>query len=202
MADLLTFSDVSLYPDDPFGISKIDLSIKKGKKQLIYLPDREKLKTLLGLLEGRYRPQSGVIRKFNDFFIQSDRQLMGDKVYTKTAERWLALGADSFFFDGRQRSKFGFIEQLKAKHILHLPIHKLRGEEKTKITLLSLLFQGSGLILVSKLFETPMEPSSKSLFSKILTKSGLSLVGLTTDHELSSKFDCLNNFETTSLQQL
>jgi hypothetical protein len=194
MANLIDFIDVSLYPDKPFGLDKINFVVKRGKKQLVHVSNSEKLNTLLGILENRYQPQSGLIRKFGKCFVQSDRLIMGDRVYPQIVGKWLGLSADSFYFEGRRRSKFGFIGQLKAKSILHLPLYKLTEEQKIKATLLAFIFQGSGLILISRLLEIELPPLLDGIFQRILVGTNLTTVVVTTENTITSRLEHLNSY--------
>ena len=156
MPSLLMFRNVSLFESQSFGISRVNLDILQGKKYHFIADNDEKLNTLLGLLENRFNPDSGVLYRKDRLFVQSDRLILGDKIYEQHAAKWLALNDEFFFFGSKRRSKTYFIDALQAKHIRYLPIFKLKGEDRLKFVLLSLTFQETGLLLISKLLITPM----------------------------------------------
>ncbi|PCI22624.1 MAG: hypothetical protein COB67_13310 [SAR324 cluster bacterium] len=183
MPDLLSFYHVSLYAQEPFGLNEVSFTLEKGKKYHLILEDEDTKNTLLGILENRYRIQSGVIRKHGDIFVQSDRLLLGDKVYTQQVDRWLGLKGEFFHFDGRKRSKYGFVEQLKARSITYFPIYKLKGEDKIKFTLLSLLFQKSGLILISKLHRQKFSNLLQDPFERLIQQTHNTLCVISTREE-------------------
>lgn len=151
MAVLLSFRNVSLFKDEPFGLSNITFDIERHRKYHLITKGEEQLNTLAGLMEGRYRKQSGYIERDSKLFIQSDRLLMGDKIYQETAGKWLAVRSEFFRFGNKTRSKFGFIQQLNARYLLDYPIYKLQGNDRIKFALLALAFQETGIILISKL---------------------------------------------------
>ncbi len=124
---------------------------------------RDELTSLLGLLEGRYAPHLGRIRKSDSLsFLQSDEQLFGGKVIDQPVEQYWALGTPKFHLEGRRREKLFFIDSLRAYHLRHLTAYRLRGEERRKFALLSLLFQEKGMILVHRLLlEEFSEPEWK-----------------------------------------
>ena len=148
----IKLTNVSLFSREEYGIRDVNFKILKKKRYHMILKNYDHMNAILGILEGRYQPDIGVIYKDDDFFLQSDRLLLGDKVITQEASRWLNLKSAFFFFNGRSRSKQTFIENLKARQVTYFPVYKLKREEKIKFTLLSLLFQGRGIILISELF--------------------------------------------------
>ncbi|MBT4265279.1 MAG: hypothetical protein HN580_02355 [Deltaproteobacteria bacterium] len=156
MSSLIKFRDVSLFKDKDFGIIDVSFDIQKRKKIHFTLATQEKLKTLQGLIEGRFQPGSGIARRSDRIFIQSDRLLLGDKIYTKNAGNWLKLQDEFFYFDGKRRSKRTFLNELNARHIRHFPIYRLKGEDRIKFTLLALTFQETGLLLISNLLSSPL----------------------------------------------
>lgn len=151
MLRLIKFLNVSLYGDQEFGIRDVNFELQKHRKYHLLLPDTDQLKTLLGLLEGRYHPQAGIVHRYGNAFLQSDRLLLGDKVYSQIAGNFLQLKDEQFYFEDRKRSKQTFLHDLNARHIRHYPIYKLRGEDRTKFALLAMTFQESGIILISEL---------------------------------------------------
>ncbi len=168
MPPLIKFLNVSLYKDQKFGINGIGFDVQKRRKYLFTLPSPEKLQTLLGLIEGRFRPDSGVVHRYEKVFIQSDRLLLGEKVYDKNAGNFLKLTEQHFFFDDKRRVKQNFLLDLKARHIRHFPIYKLRGEDRLKFALLALTFQETGLILVSELLQTDLESDLKNHLFRLI----------------------------------
>lgn len=175
MSSLLKFRDVSLYKDKDFGITDVSFDIQKRKKTHFRLATQEKLKTLQGIIEGRFKPDGGIVHRFDRLFIQSDRLLLGDKIYSKNAGNWLKLQDEFFLFDGRRRSKLVFLNELKAKHIKHFPIYRLKGEDRIKFTLLALTFQETGLLLISQLLNTELSPTLAQHLERIVTGSHCTL---------------------------
>lgn len=169
MAILLRFQKVSLFKEEPFGISELSFEIERGRKYGILTNSEEQLNTLVGLLEGRFQKESGYLERKSKLFLQSDRLLLGDKVFSQTAEKWLALKSEFFQFGGRRRSKFGFIQTLNAKSILDYPIYKLDAAGKTKFALLALAFQESGITLISTLNSKKL-PQEQSVYLERLVK--------------------------------
>ncbi len=179
MAILLKFQKVSLFREKPFGISRVSFDIERNRKYLIHIDNPEKLNTLAGLIEGRFQKESGYIEHQEKLFIQSDRLLLGEKIYDKTPRRWLALGSEFFKFGARQRSKFGMIQKLKAKHLLDFPIYKLRGEDRIRFTLLSLCFQESGIILISELLNRDLDDTQREFLVRIIRDTSTTCCVLT-----------------------
>ncbi len=178
MSALIKFLNVSLYKDQDFGVCDVSFELQKYRKYHFVLPDREKLKTLLGLLEGRYRPQAGIVHQYERLFIQSDRLLLGDKVYSQTAGRYLKLQDEHFNFEDRKRSKQTFLHDRNARHIRHFPIYKLRGEDQLKFALLALGFQESGLMLISEIPTRELSGQLSGYLQRIImgTRSTLCLL--------------------------
>ncbi len=171
MAILLKFKNICLFKDQPYGINKLTFKIERGRKYLFQTKSEDQLNTLAGLIEGRFRKQSGLIERADKLFIQSDRLLMGDKVYSQTVKEWLLLSNDLFQFGTRRRSKFGIIQTIKAKHLVDYPIYKLRGTDKIKFTLLALAFQEKGIILISKLQTLDLERSLQQFLQRIIDET-------------------------------
>jgi hypothetical protein len=185
MAVLLKIRKVSLYKDQPFGINQLSLDIERGRKYHITVDNEEQLHTLAGLIEGRFKKQSGFIEKADRLFIQSDRLLLGDKVYSQTVKEFLFLSNDFFHFGGRRRSKFGFIQTLKAKHLVDYPIYKLREADKIKFTLLALAFQERGITLISKLPAMQVENTQHQFLQRIIDETHTTCCLLTSPNEAS-----------------
>jgi hypothetical protein len=156
MESLIKFRDVALFKDQPFGISGVSFDITFKRRVHLELETQAQLNTLAGILEGRYQEDSGIVYRQRPLFIQSDRQLLGDKIYDRPVDKWLQLADERFFYGGRQRLKRTFLETLQAKHLHHFQIYRLRGEDRIKFALLSLTFQETGLILISRLLTQPL----------------------------------------------
>ena len=168
---IVSFFNVALFPGEKYGISGVSFRLKSYRKYRIVTNSDDQANCILRLLEGRQQPSSGLIRKQENLFCQSDRLLMGERVITKKAEEHLGLKGWQFRFDNRRRSKHYFIDLLGAKHILFYPVYKLKGEDKMKFTLLSLLFQRSGLILISDIIYRKLEPRQDDLLVELTQKS-------------------------------
>lgn len=171
MAILVEFKNVSLFKEQPFGIKNISFKIERGRKYHLSLNHPEKVKSVSGLIEGRYRKESGYIERASRLFIQSDRLLMGEKQIMKEANKFLAMDSEMFGFGGRRRSKFGFIQTLKAKHLLDYPVYKLKGTDRIKFTLLALAFQETGLILISQLLGESLEEDQQEFLLRIISQT-------------------------------
>ena len=171
MADLLEFKKVSLFKNETYGIADVSFILERGRKYHLWVSEEEKLNTLAGLIEGRFQKESGFIGRAKRLFIQSDRLLLGEKNHLRSARQYLALGDDLFEFGGRKRSKYGFIQLLKAKHILDYPIYRLKGEDKIKFTLLALSFQESGLTLISRLLQMDLKEDLQAFLVRIIKES-------------------------------
>lgn len=148
---VLFFRNVSLFPKEKYGVKEINFTLEPRGKYLFQLNNSEQMNTFLGILEGRYREFSGSIHRQDPLTVQSDRLLMGEKVYSQSVGYWLALKEDHFFFEGRRRSKFSYIQTFHCRGMKHLPIYKLRDEQKIKFALLASTFQESGVIILSQL---------------------------------------------------
>jgi len=168
MPSLIKFRDVSLFKSEDFGLIDVSFDIQQRKKIHFTLSSQEKIKTLQGLIEGRFQPASGIARRAERIFIQSDRLLLGDKVYTKNAGNWLKLQDEFFYFDGKRRTKRTFLDELKARHIRHFPIYRLKDEDRIKFTLLALTFQETGLLLISSLLSTSLSPTLSRHLERIV----------------------------------
>ena len=171
MAVLLKFRNVSLFKNESFGLNKISLEIERGRKYRLIAENEEQLNTLAGLLEGRFKKQSGLIERADKLFIQSDRLLLGDKVYSQTVKEFLFLRNDFFQFGGRRRSKFGFVQTIKAKHLVDYPIYKLRDSDKIKFALLAMAFQERGIILISQLNRLNLAPPLHQFLQRIIDET-------------------------------
>lgn len=151
MATLIKFHNVSLFPGKLFGFSGLSLEIERSKKYHLKTAIEERITSFTGLLEARFTKDSGLIERAPQLFVQSDRLLLGERSYIQTAAEWLLLQDEFFQFGNRRRSKFGFIQTLKAKHFLDYPIFKLDYQDRIKFALLALAFQETGISLISKL---------------------------------------------------
>lgn len=167
----IKLTNVSLFAREEFGIRDVNFKLLKKKRYHLEFESYDKMNAVLGILEGRYQPDVGVIYKDDDFFLQSDRLLLGDRVISQEASTWLNLKSSFFTFEGRSRSKQTFIEKLKARQVTYYPVYKLKGEEKIKFTLLSLLFQGRGIILLSQLFLQPLNDVQVEHLKILMEKS-------------------------------
>ena len=176
MIPLIAFRNVSSFPQEDFGLNRINFSITaRGRTHLITKTD-DKLHTLLKLLEGGISSDQGFIEKEATVMIQSDRQLLGDKVLAHNAGYYLALENDAFFyFEGKNRSKENFVNKLKARHIRHYRIYKLRGEEKRNFTMLAMLFQESGTILINSFIINSLSEILQEIFFRFINGSPASL---------------------------
>lgn len=204
MEALITFRNVSIFDKEDFGLHRFNLELHKRKRYHIVAEHEDQLKSLLGLLEGRFHPEGGVIDRSKKLFTQSDRLLLGDKVYRQTVSQRLALQRDPFFyFEDRKRSKAAFLDLLKAKHIKNLAIYKLKGKDVWKLALLSLLFQDKGIMLISQFHILSSLPKEiQELFQKIIAKSSCSLCLFSvkeTPSSLSSEFLKKNSFQTIEI---
>ncbi|MFH2133075.1 MAG: hypothetical protein ABIK68_22070 [bacterium] len=169
MSMLIRFRGVSLFKNEEFGIKDVDFTIQKRRKYHIVLSTQEKLKTLLGMLEERFQADSGIIHRSERTFFQSDRLLLGDRIYQKNAGNWLKLQDEFFFFDDKRRSKRIFVDELRARHIRHFPIYRLKGENRIKFTLLALTFQETGLILISTLLNSELSSGMVQYLNRVIT---------------------------------
>lgn len=167
----IKLTNVALFSREEYGVRDINFKLLKKKRYHMILKNYDHMNAILGILEGRYQPDIGVIYKDDDFFLQSDRLLLGDKVITQEASKWLNLKSTFFYFDGRSRSKQTFIENLNARQVTYSPVYKLKREEKVKFTLLSLLFQGRGIILISDLFFKSLNDVQRETFKRLIEKS-------------------------------
>ncbi|MCP4749327.1 MAG: hypothetical protein GY866_00395 [Proteobacteria bacterium] len=168
MTSLLKFREVSLFKNEEFGVKQLSLDIQKRQKYHFVFETQDRLNAVLGLVEGRYKADSGIVVRADELFMQSDRLLMGDKVYSQNTGKWLALYDEFFYFDGKRRSKRTFIDLLQARSIRHFPIHRLRGDDKLKFVLLSLTFQESGVILINRLLTTPLSKPLQEQLDRIV----------------------------------
>jgi hypothetical protein len=199
----VSFHNVSLFAKEEFGISGVSFKLFGRKKYRIVVDSADQKNCILGLLENRYRPDSGLIRREDNLFFQSDRLLMGDRVISETAEEYLGMKHPQFRLDGRKRSKLFFVDELKAKQILFYPVYKLKGEDKQKFALLSLLFQSSGLILVSDLFTRDLKPRLRELMLEVFQKTGNTLCIVTCIDDIIKHEEmrrCLTIMETIALK--
>jgi hypothetical protein len=171
MATLLSFQKVSLFKDKPFGITGVSFEIERNRRYYLHTDLPERLNTIAGLVEGRYSKETGYIERKEKLFLQSDRLLLGEKIYEKKVGQWLALGSEFFNFGNRQRSKFGMIQSLNAAYLMDRPIYKLKGEDRIKFTLLALAFQESGIILISSLLTQDLDTSYKEFLLRIIRES-------------------------------
>ncbi len=180
----VSFHNVSLFAKEKFGISGVSFRLFSRKKYRLIADSADQKNCILGLLEKRYRPDSGLIRREDDLFCQSDRLLMGDRVISKTAGEYLGMKHPQFRFDGRKRSKHFFVDEFKAKRIMFYPVYKLKGDDKQKFTLLSLLFQSTGLILISDLLTLDLKPQLRELMLEIFEKTGNTLCVVTCNEDI------------------
>lgn len=175
MGLLLSFRNVSYLPDKEFGITRISFDLYSGKKYHLIAENTETLSTLLGLLEKRLKADSGFIEHTSKLVIQSDRMLLGDKVYSRKVASWLALKEPFTYFEGHRMAKETFMEELHAKSLRHFPIHSLNKKEKIKFALLSMIFQESGIILINQFFHIALSTQENIMFSRFLRGSHCTL---------------------------
>ncbi len=171
MPTYLTFQNVSLYKKHEYGIADVNFTFKQGGKYHFILNTDEQITTLSGLIDGRFQKDSGYINRKDKLFVQNDRLLMGDKTYIKNVDRWLALDREFFMFGKKKRSKRGIMELIKARHIRYLPIYKLKDEDKLKFTLLSLAFQESGIIIISRLLTLQLSEILQTFLDRLLNET-------------------------------
>jgi len=106
----------------------------------------------------------------------------------------------SFYFDGKRRSKRTFLDDLKAKHIRHFPIYRLKGEDRIKFTLLALTFQESGLLLISTLLNSALSPTLARYLERVINGTHCTLCLFSAlDLPPDENYDFLNN---PNLQQI
>ncbi len=141
---------VCVFSKESFGLSKLNFTLERGKKYKFICHDKEKYQTLLGMLEGRYKPERGILNRTG--IIQSDRLLLGQKIYTRTVSRYLALKrSPAFFFHGQKKHKILYMQNLRASYLQTFPIYRLKGIDRLKFVLLALCFQETGYIILSSL---------------------------------------------------
>lgn len=171
MPKLLEFRNVSLFKDKPFGVSGISFIIRPQGRYVMRVDNGQALETLAGLIEQRFKKQSGYVERKDKLFVQSDRLLLGEKEYDKTPRKYLALSNEFFKFGGKQRSKTGFIETIRAKTYLDFPIYKLDPAHRLKFTLLALAFQETGIVLISHLLTKDLDADESRLLWRIINES-------------------------------
>ena len=170
---MIKLLNVDLFPKEEFGLREVNFTLNHKDRVHFKLQDPDQLNSLFGILEGRYRPQLGRVFFDRDRpHTQSDRLLLGDKVYTQTVGKYWVLNNDVFFLGGEKKYKMTYMDNLKCKSIRHFIVHKLRGDEKLKFALLALLFQPNGLILISKLFLEKLDADMMEVFHLIHQFSG------------------------------
>lgn len=188
MAAVVQLANVNLFAEEPFGLKRVSLEIQPGRNYLLEFATADQLNALLGILEGRFRPDTGQVYKAREYLCQSDRLLLGDKVYRRHAGGYLALEAQPFTrFEGRRQGKRSLMESIKAWHLRHFPIYKLHKEDKLRFVLCALAFQESGLMLISRLFQRELGPEMSSLIQRILQGSGASVVLAVDDENPSAE---------------
>ena len=200
MPSLLNFRNVSLFGNTEYGISRVNIEIWLRKKYHVILENDDKLNTLLGLFENRYKPDGGVIYKKEGLYVQSDRLILGDKVYEQIVEKWLALSDEFFYFGDKRRSKSYFMDLLKAKYIRYFPIYKLRGEDRLKFVLLSLIFQESGIILISKLLVRELTDQYREYVERLINETHCTLCLFSSLEHPADQFSQI--LENRSLQKI
>lgn len=191
MSPLIKFLNVSFYKDQAFGIRDAGFELLKYRRYHLLLPNQDKLETMLGLLEGRFRPQAGIIHHYGQIFTQSDRQLLGGKVYQAVAGNFLKLEEEQFYFEDRKRSKQNFLHSLKARHIRHFPIYKLRGDDRLKFALLALTFQETGLIVISELLTRQLSPDLEAHFLRMIRGSQCAICLVTSAEQDIKRIEAL-----------
>ena len=168
---IVSFHNVGLFAKEEFGVANLSFRLFGRERYRFVADSPDRMKCVLQLLESKVRPDTGFIRKEEKLFCQSDRLLMGDRVIDKRTEEYLGLRSPQFQFDGRKRSKHYFIDLLEAKHILFYPVYKLKGENRIKFTLLALLFQGAGLLLISDIIHRNLSARHSGLLIELIRKS-------------------------------
>ncbi|MDT8445599.1 MAG: hypothetical protein RRB13_01725 [bacterium] len=188
MALVAQLSNIDLFAGEEFGLQRVSLEIESGRRYHLLFDHRDQLNCLFGILEGRYRPDRGVVTKAREYLCQSDRLLLGEKVYRRHAGGYLALESEPFTrLGGRRTAKRHLMEQIKAWHLRHFPIYKLHGEDKLRFVLCALAFQESGLILISELHKRPLDPPMQELFRQMLTQSEAAVVVASCADETSAE---------------
>lgn len=196
---ILTFRNVSCFPEEEFGLSRISFKIERHKNYYFKLKSDDQLKCLLSLIEKRFKAESGYIDRCNCLFFQSDRQLMGDKIYDREVGSWFDLNDSFFYFDGRRRSKEAFIDKLKFKSHKYSLIYKLRGKDKLKFAILSMVFQGRGIIFISQLLKEELPEEVFELLCRLIKGSDCAVCLLTSEESKTELIDSLlelNEFKT------
>lgn len=168
---LISFHRVCLMENQRFGIIDVSFKLFNKQKYILNVENDDMVNCIMGLIEKRYRPERGVIKREDNLFIQSDRLLLEDRVISKLTHDWLGVKSDFFYLAGKRKSKRFYIDQLQAKDILHHPVYKLKKDDKIKFALLSMLFQKSGLILINKLLMVRLNETMRSILDKILFES-------------------------------
>ncbi|MDX2469507.1 MAG: hypothetical protein QNL04_02900 [SAR324 cluster bacterium] len=189
---MIKLVNVNLFEREEFGLKDVNFSLGHKDRVHCNLEDKDQLNSLFGILEGRYRPESG--RVFYDRLkphTQSDRLLMGGKVYDVTAEKYWVLSQEVLFFGGEKRYKRSFLEQLKCRSLRHFPVYKLKGDDRLKFTLLALLFQPKGLILISDLLTAKLDEDMLEILRLLHCQSGCIIVYASCGDEAKERIDWL-----------
>ena len=173
---LVTVHNVCLFPNEEFGLEGVSFKIFTGKRYHLLSSDEDRQNGVLGLLEQRYSAHSGITRFKDHLTIQSDRLLMGDRLIDRRVEQYLGLTSDLFYLNGKRCSKLFYINQLKAKSILHLPVYKLRGKDKILFVLLAALFQKSGLVLFSRFEKLNSDPDYSEFIKTLFQREEITIV--------------------------
>jgi len=184
VAALVEMSNVGLFPGEEWGLRGVDLELHWGRRYLIQLKQKDQLNGLLGIMEGRFKADQGVVTKTREYLCRSDRQLLGDKVYRRSAGAILAVESQPIFrFGEERRVKQTMMLQIKAWHLRHFPIYKLHGLDRVRFALLHLAFQETGLILLSQIFFKALDEPMLALFLEFLQKSPCALAIAQADEE-------------------
>jgi hypothetical protein len=196
---LVSFHRVCLLENQHFGVVDVSFKLFNKRKYIINVENDDTANCIMGLIEKRYQPERGLIKREDNLFIQSDRLLLEDRVISKKSYEWLGMKNDFFYLSGERKSKRFYVDQLKAKNILYHPVYKLKKDDKIKFVLLSLLFQKRGLIIINKLLKTQLTENMKVIFDKILFESHNLICIVNNNHKKSCNIDELRNYKIISV---
>lgn len=186
---LLQFHNVSAYTKEFWGINRLNLALKRRSRLLIRVNGSEQKELLQRLFEGKHPPEQGIIEKDPKLFLQSDRWWYGGRILDKKSGKWLGLCDPFFMFGSRKRTKEAFMDKLEARHIRHLPVYKLKDKDRFKFACLSMMFQESGIIILSNVIDDQYFQSNQKWVHELIENSHTAIGCIVDQNTLTPELD-------------
>ncbi|MFK8068669.1 MAG: ATP-binding cassette domain-containing protein [Gammaproteobacteria bacterium] len=144
-------NDISYAYDKNNIIENFSTTIMRGDKIGIIGPNGVGKSTLINLLLGRLKPDSGKIKQGTNLEVAFFDQLRTELKPNLTAQENVAGGSDQILVDGRSKHVISYLQDfLFAPERARLPITKLSGGERNRLLLAKLFATPSNVLVMDE----------------------------------------------------